>query len=59
MDFSNSCAIRAHKIFDPSLALHCIGRGGSDKGDLRPSLVANYNNGERNQIYISITAIVT
>jgi hypothetical protein len=24
----------SHKIFDPSLALHWIGRGGSDEGDL-------------------------
>jgi hypothetical protein len=27
----------SHKIFDPTLALHWIGRGGSDEGDLRPS----------------------
>ena len=29
----------SHKIFDPSLALHWISRGGSDKGDLQPSQV--------------------
>ena len=27
----------SHKIFDPPLALHWIGRGGSNEGDLRPS----------------------
>ena len=37
MDFSSSCRHASHKIFDPSLALHWIGRAGSDKVDLRPS----------------------
>ena len=37
MGFSNSCHQRSHKIFDQSLALHWIGRGGSDEGDLSPS----------------------
>ena len=42
MDFSNNLVNyvlyrqRSHKIFDPSLELHWIGRGGSDKVDHAP-----------------------
>ena len=39
MDLSNSCGRSSPKIFDPALALHWIGRGGSDRGDLPPSLL--------------------
>ena len=37
MESSKEMRLCSHKIFDPSLELHWIGRGGSDEGDLRPS----------------------